>query len=89
MICTFTKDITTDSIDATLDNFFENNNVSDLDQQTILERVLSDAFDLETWSDGAELVKCIYPRDKENLLYEIEARTIAYMREDIHERLRS
>ena len=87
MICTFTKDITMDSIDATLDNFFENNNISDLNRQTILERVVSDAFDLETWSDGEELVKCMTEKDKFNLLREIEERANTYMSGFIHEML--
>lgn len=89
MTYTFVKDITNDMIDNTLSNFFEENDVSDLSRQVIMERVVSDAFDLDSWDDGETLIKAMDEKQQEDLLCDIELRAIAYVREDIHERLRS
>ena len=89
MTYTFVKDITNDMIDNTLSNFFEENDVSDLSRQVIMERVVSDAFDLDSWDDGETLIKAMDENQQENLLCDIELRAIAYIRDDIHERLRS
>lgn len=89
MTYTFVKDITNDMIDETLSSFFEENDVSDLSRQVIMERVVSDAFDLDSWDDGETLIKAMDENQQENLLCDIELRAIAYIRDDIHERLRS
>ena len=89
MTYTFVKDITNDMIDETLGSFFEVNDLWDLSRQRILERVVSDAFDLDSWDDGETLINAMDEEQQENLLCDIELRAIAYVRDDIHERLRS
>ena len=89
MTYTFVKDITNDMIDETLGSFFEENDLCDLSRQRILEREVSDAFDLDSWDDGETLINAMDEEQQENLLCEIELRAIAYARDDIHERLRS
>lgn len=89
MTYTFIKDITNDMIDETLGSFFEENDLCDLSRQRILERVVADAFDLDNWGNSETLINAMDEEQQENLLYDIELRAIAYMRDDIHERLRS
>lgn len=89
MTYTFVKDITNDMIDETLGSFFEENDLCDLSRQKIMERVVSDAFDLDNWDDGETLINAMDEEQQENLLCDIELRAIAYIRDDIHERLRS
>ena len=89
MTYTFVKDITNDMIDETLGSFFEENDLCDLARQRILERVVADAFDLDSWDNGETLINAMDEEQQENLLCDIELRAIAYMRDDIHERLRS
>ena len=88
MTYTFVKDITNDMIDETLNSFFEENDICDLSRQKILERVVSDAFDLDGWDEAETLVAAMDKRQQENLLCDIELRAIAYVRDDIHARLR-
>lgn len=89
MTYTFVKDITKDMIDETLNSFFEENDICDLSRQKILERVISDAFDLDGWDEAATLVEAMDTKQQEDLLCDIELRAIAYARDDIHERLRN
>lgn len=89
MTYTFVKDITNDMIDETLSSFFEENDLCDLSRQKIMERVVSDAFDLDSWDEAETLVGAMDEKQQEDLLCDIELRAIAYMRDDIHERLRS
>ena len=88
MTYTFVKEITSEMIDETLNSFFEEHDICDLSRQKILERVVSDAFDLDGWDEAETLVKAMDERQQENLLCDIELQTIAYMRDDIHARLR-
>lgn len=89
MTYTFVKDITNDMIDKTLDSFFEENDLCDLSRQKIMERVVSDAFDLDSWDEANTLIEAMDTKQQEDLLCDIELRAIAYVRDDIHERLRS
>ena len=89
MTYTFVKDITNDMIDETLNSFFEENDLCDLSRQKIMERVVSDAFDLDSWDEAETLVGALDEKQQEDLLCDIELRAIAYVRDDIHERLRS
>ena len=88
MTYTFVKDITNDMIDETLSSFFEENDLCDLSRQKILERVVSDAFDLDSWDEAETLVGALDEKQQEDLLCDIELRAIAYVRDDIHARLR-
>ena len=88
MTYTFVKEITSEMIDETLNSFFEEHDICDLSRQKILERVVSDAFDLDSWDEAEILVGALDEKQQEDLLCDIELRAIAYMRDDIHARLR-
>ena len=83
----FCKEITPGMITQTIKQFFAENKISKLTSVTIMNRIMSDAFDLETWEDGENLVKAMTEREKEKFLEEIEVIIINHLRDEVHKRL--
>lgn len=85
MICNFTKDITTDSIEMTASNFADENDIRELNKKIALQRIISDAFDLDTWEEADSIIDAISEDDKIKLLVAFEDAYAKCLKEIAHQ----